>query len=130
MTWAMTLATFVITVLVLILIFLVFSKRRPILDVLEKTPQRRREARTVTRVDVELSSVDEPSIREIAFTKNVSHHGACAVTKNRWVPNNTVEVRFWRESIRADARIAYCKPLYGAFTIGLQFSKPIHLRAE
>jgi len=126
----MTLATFVITVLVVILIFLVFSKRRRIVDVLEKAPQRRREARTVTRVDVELSSLDGLSVREIAFTKNISHHGACAVTKNRWVPNNTVEVRFWRESIRADARIAYCKPLYGAFVIGLQFSRPIHLRAD
>ena len=130
MTWAITLATFVVTVVAVFLIFLLFSKRPQILDVLKKPPQRRRERRTSTWVDVELSSLDEPSVREIAFTKNVSHHGACAVTKNRWVPNNTVEVRFWRESIRADARIAYCKPLYGAFTIGLQFSKPIHLRAE
>ena len=130
LTWAITLATFALTAVILILIFLLYSKRNRLRDVLGKTPQRRLEARTSARVDIELSSLEEPTVREIAFTKNVSLHGVCAVTKNRWVPNNTVQIRFWREDIRARARIAYCKPLYGAFVIGLHFSTPIRFSTK
>jgi PilZ domain len=130
LTWAITLATFVLTAVVVILIFLLYSKRSRLREVLGKTPQRRLEVRTSARADVELYRLEEPTVREIAFTKNISHHGVCAVTKNRWVPNNAVQVRFWREDIRARARIVYCKPLYGAFIMGLHFSRPIHFSTK
>ena len=118
-TWATTIAIFLAIVATFIVVFLLrYALRR--------TPRRRLEPRTSTRVRLELSSLDGPSIHEITFTKNVSHHGACALSKNRWVPNNTVQVRFADRAASSRARIAYCNPFHDVFVIGLQFSTAIH----
>jgi hypothetical protein len=85
--------------------------------------------RISTRVRVKLASLDKPSLREITLTRNVSSHGACAFTENRWVPNNRVEITFLNGKVRTLARIAYCKPFCSAFIVGLQFSTSIPSRS-
>jgi len=128
-TWVITIATFLGTIVASVLVSLLYSDRRRIRGLLRKTPQRRLEMRISTRVRLELASLDEPSLREITLTRNVSVHGACAFTENRWVPNNTVQVRFLNADVRTRARIAYCKPFCSAFIVGLRFSTPIRSRS-
>jgi hypothetical protein len=94
---------------------------------LSNTVQRRMEKRTATRVRLELSSLGEPPVREISLTENVSLHGICALTRNRWLPDNTALVVFLDEDVAVHARIAYCNALGNAFSVGLQFSTPIDL---
>ena len=127
MTWIATISAFLGTIVAFILIFLLFSDRHWIRNALRKGPQRRLERRTSARVGLELSSLDEPSVREITFTRNVSRHGACALTKNRWAPNNSIQVRFLNEGVRERARIAYCNKFGDVFAVGLQFSTAIDL---
>ncbi len=116
MIWAMSIATFLGTLVALVLIFFIFLRRE----------QHRMESRTPARVGVELSGPDEPSIIEIALTENVSRHGARVVTKRDWRPNDGVIVKLLRGGRRSGARIAYCKPVKGdAFAIGLQFSSAL-----
>jgi hypothetical protein len=129
MTWVITFATFFGTIVAFVLVSLLYSDRQWIRGALRKTPQRRLETRFSTRVRLELASLDKPSLREITLTRNVSRHGACAFTENRWVPNHTVQVRFLNGDVRTGARIAYCKPFCSAFIIGLQFSTPIRSRS-
>ena len=124
MTWTTTIAAFLGTVVAVGIILFLFSERNRIRDALKKAPKRRIETRTSARVGLELFSMDGP-IHEITFTKNVSRHGACALTKNRWMLNSSVQVRLLREDVRERARIAYCKKMGDVFAIGLQFSAAI-----
>ena len=89
--------------------------------------QRRIEKRTSAGVRLELSSLGEPPVRETTHTENVSLHGACALTRNRWLPDNTALIVFLDEDVAVHARIAYCNPLGNAFAVGLQFSTAIDL---
>jgi PilZ domain len=123
--WVVSIVTFLGTIVVFIFLFFLYSERERIRDALRKTGQRRLETRTSARVRLELSSLDEHSIHEIILTENVSHHGACAVTKTRWPPNNSALVRFLVEDVSVRARIAYCNPLGDTFAVGLQFSTAI-----
>ena len=106
---------------------LFFFERERILASLRKPAQQRMEARIPTRVGLELSGPDEPLIYEIAFTENVSHHGARVVTKRRWSPNDSVLVKLPQESLPSRARIPYCQSLKGdEFATGLQFSLTVY----
>ena len=109
------------------LVFWFFSERERILALLRKPEHQRMEARIPTRVGLGLSGPDEPLIYEIAFTENVSHHGARVVTKRRWSPNDSVLVKLPQESLPSRARITYCQPLKGdEFATGLQFSLAVY----
>jgi hypothetical protein len=122
MIWLITIVTFLGAVVAAMLVFL-FVFREQILAALRKLEQRRMEARTPTRVGLELSGPDEPLIYEITFTENVSRHGARVVTKRCWSPNDSVLVKLPQESLPSRARITYCQPLEGdEFAMGLQFS--------
>jgi len=74
--------------------------------------EQRMEARIPTRVGLELSGPDEPLIYEITFTENVSRHGARVVTKRRWTPNDSVQVKL-PQSLSCSAQITYCQHLKG-----------------
>ena len=126
MTWLITIGTFLGSVLAFGILFFLYFHQKELRDALKKTPQPRIETRAPARLTLELSSVDPPSIHEVALTKNVSHHGACALTKNHWKPQHNVQVTFY-EDVRAPARVVYCKRLGGAFIVGLQFATPINL---
>ena len=125
MIWSVTIATFLGTIVAFILIFFLYSERHRIRDELRNPGYRRLEARTFASVEVELSSPDNPSIKEMTFTKNVSHHGVCALSKNRWLPNTKALVRFLYEDVSVHARIAYCNGSSDLFVVGLQFSTAI-----
>ena len=125
MIWAVTIATFLGTILAFTLIFLLYSERHRIRDELREHGYRRLEARTSASLEVELSSLDKPPIKEMTLTKNVSHHGVCAITKNRWLPNTKALVRFLYEDVSVHARIAYCNGASDLFVVGLQFSTAI-----
>ena len=127
MIWLITIVIFLAAVIVVMLVFWFFSGRERILASLRKPEQQRMEARIPTRVGLELSGPDEPLIYEIAFTENVSHHGARVVTKRRWSPNDSVLVKLPQESLPFRARITYCQPLKGdEFATGLQFSLTVY----
>ncbi len=119
MVWAITIATFLGTVVTALLLFFVFSRRERILRMLR---EQRAEGRIAVEVGLGLSSLDDPLSEEKALAKNASRHGACVVTKTSWRPNDYVLVQLPQGHERARARIAYCNPLSeGAFAIGLQF---------
>ena len=123
MIWLITILIFLGAAIAVMLVFWFFSQREQILAALRKPDEQRMEARIPTRVGLELSGPDEPLIYEIAFTENVSHHGARVVTKRRWSPNDSVLVKLPQESLPSRARITYCQPLKGdEFAMGLQFS--------
>ena len=119
MTWALTIATFLGTMVAVLLMFFIFSRREQIRKALR---EQRTERRIPTEVGLEFSSLDEPIIYEKALTENASRHGARVVTKKHWRPNDHVLVRLPRWDGPSRARIAYCNALPGdACAIGLQF---------
>jgi hypothetical protein len=120
--WVTTIATFLDTASVVLLICILYFQREQIREALRRPKQRRMERRTAARVPLELSSLGEPSIREITRTENVSSHGARVVTRSSWRLGDGVSVKFLRGDLRTRARIAYLKPSTGAFVVGLQFS--------
>ena len=126
MTWVVTIATFLATIVAFAILLGLYFHQKALREALTKTPKPRFETRTPARFTLDLCSLDGPSNHEVALTKNVSHHGVCALTKKRWVPQNNVQVTFY-EDMRASARVVYCKRLGSAFIVGLQFSTPINL---
>ena len=126
MTWIITIVTFLATLIAFGILLFLYLRRKDLRDALKKPSQPRLEARTPVKVRLELSQTDAPDAHDVAFSKNVSHHGLCALTKKRWTPQSTVEVKFDGD-MRAPARIAYCNRSGAAFIIGLQFSTPLQL---
>ena len=120
--WVATIATFLDTAFVVLLIFILYFQRKQIREALRRSEQRRMERRTPARVPLELSSLGEPSIQEITCTENVSSHGARVLTRSIWRLDDGVLIKFLRGDLRIRARIAYLKPSTGAFVVGLQFS--------
>jgi hypothetical protein len=124
MTWAITIATFLGTVVAALLMLFVFYHRERILRTLR---EQRTEKRIPAEVSLELSSLDEPFSCETTPAENVSRHGARVVTKKAWRPDDHVLVKLPRDGERSRARIAYRQDLPGdSFAIGLQFSLAVH----
>jgi hypothetical protein len=122
MVWTITIATFLGTVIALLLMFLLFSRREQIRAALR---ERRIERRIPVTVGLELSGLDEPLVYELALTENASRHGARVVTKKRCRPHDHVLVRLPAGGSRA--RVAYCNALPGdSFAIGLRCSSEVH----
>jgi hypothetical protein len=120
--WVITVAVFLVTLVVGVLFPFLFFQR----GVLREPEQKRTEGRTRFRVEVELLSTDEPFIKEITVTENVSRYGARVVTKAWWRPNAGVTVKLLQEGLPYSARIAYCHPVREeAFAVGMQFSLPV-----
>ena len=123
MSWAVSITVFLGTVMAVLAAFWLYSRRDELRAALR---ERRRESRTPAEAGVELSSLDEPALREAALTENVSRHGARIVTTNRWRPNCRVLVRLPHGHEASHARITYCHFLRGdAFAVGLRFSPPV-----
>jgi hypothetical protein len=120
MIWVITIATFLGTLVAVVLLFFIFSRREHIREALHL--ERRMESRVPDRVGMELYSPDGPSIIEITLTENLSRHGARVFAKRPWQANDSVIVKLLRGGKRTPARIAYCKRLKGdSFAVGLQF---------
>jgi PilZ domain-containing protein len=127
MIWLITIATFLGVVVAVMFVSWFFSQREQILAALRKPEEQRMEARIPTRVGLELFGAVEPPIHEIAFTENVSRHGARVVSKMRWSPNDSVLVKLPQGCLPSRARITYCQPLKGdECAMGLQFSLVVY----
>jgi hypothetical protein len=124
--WVITVEVFLVTLAAGVSILFLFYKRGRNREALGEPEQKRSEGRTRFRVEVELLSTDDPLIKDIALTENVSRYGARVVTNTRWQPNAAVTVKMLQEGLPYDARIAYCTPLREeAFAVGMQFSLPV-----
>src|SRR5215471_11894299 len=121
MVWAITIATFLGTVAVLLMFFLL-SHRQETREVREQRIERRIPASG----NLELFSLDEPPIYDKAVIENASRHGARVVTKKPWRPNDHLLVKLPQCGSPSRARIAYCSSLRGnAFAVGLQFPSAV-----
>ena len=126
MVWVITVEIFLVTLAAGVSILFFFYRRNQNRDALKRPEEKRAESRSQFRVEVELLSTDEPLIKEITVTENVSRYGARVVTKALWRPNAGLTVKLLREDLPYDARIAYCNPLpEAAFAVGLQFTLPV-----
>ena len=86
-----------------------------------ETLARRLEDRTSVKVLVDLSGMDVRSSAQQGVTENVSARGARVVTGKPWQPNDRVNIRSLRGSLRSRGRVVYCQPLpAGAYAIGLE----------
>ncbi len=84
----------------------------------------RTEIRTPLKVLVELCSFENVTY-ELAYTADVSSHGACVLTKNPWQSNQHLTVRSVRGNLYSQARVAYCQPVDGrSFAIGVELRQP------
>jgi len=87
-------------------------------------PARRTEDRTPRQVLVELCSFENFSY-ELAYTVDVSKHGARVLTKNPWQANQRLTVRLVRGDLSSRARVAYCRSVDAStFAIGLELGQP------
>jgi hypothetical protein len=123
MVWVITIGVFLGTVVAVLLMFFIISRRKQIREALR---EQRIERRMPAEVGLELSSLDEPLIYEKAMTENASRHGARIITKRPWRANDHVLVRLPRWDRPSLGRIAYCNALPGdECAIGLQFSSVV-----
>lgn len=87
-------------------------------------PSRRTEIRTPMKVFVELCSFENVTY-ELAYTVDVSAHGARVLTKNPWQSNQHLTVRSVQGNLYSQARVAYCQSIDGrSFAIGVELRQP------
>jgi PilZ domain len=88
---------------------------------MDSRPSRRTETRTPLEIGVTLASLDLVTY-EVTTTRDVSLHGASVVTKQRWAPNQRLDVRSLQGSFKGFARVVHCRQKGGAaFVMGLEF---------
>ena len=59
---------------------------------------------------------------ELAFTDNISAHGACVISARRWKPGEMVEVTSLNDKIMLVGKVTYCqKRSDDRYGIGLNF---------
>jgi len=63
----------------------------------------------------------------LGLAQRMANRSVRALTRNRWLPDNTALIVFLDEDVGVHARIVYCNPLHNAFAVGLQFSTAIDL---
>jgi hypothetical protein len=84
----------------------------------------RTETRTPMKVLVELCSFENVTY-ELAYTADVSPHGARVLTKNPWQSNQHLTVRSVQGNLYSHARVAYCQFVDGSsFAIGVELRQP------
>ena len=85
---------------------------------------RRTELRTPLKVLVELCSYENATY-ELAYTVDVSPHGARVLTNNPWQSNQELTVRSVQGSLYSRARVAYCQSIdRRSFAIGVELRQP------
>ena len=126
MVWVITVELFLVTLAAGASVLFFVYRRDQHRKAQRKPEEKRTENRSQFRVDVELLSAEEPLIKEITVTENVSRYGARVVTKALWRPTAGLTVKLLQEDLPYDARVAYCHPLPDeVFAVGLQFTLPV-----
>jgi hypothetical protein len=83
----------------------------------------RSESRIARTVTVNISPLDEPLLKETAFTENISPRGARVVTEQEWQPGSLVLFISPKDGVRSQAQIVYCQRLgESRFAVGLELS--------
>ena len=86
-------------------------------------PTGRFEKRIVRTVRVEISSLDDPLLKEMAHTENISSRGARVITHREWTPRSLVLVISPKDNVRSCAQIVYSQSLgEGRFAVGLELA--------
>src|SRR5690349_14081542 len=93
MVWVISIAIFLGTMLLVLTLALIWSRRS---EIRAASKEHRRENRMTVDIAMELSTADEPLMHETACTQNVSHHGARVLTKANWRPDDRVLVHLPR----------------------------------
>lgn len=85
----------------------------------------RLERRSRSAVRLRISSLDRPSLVELAMTENVSHSGARILVKDAWKPGERVSLEPAGTMDSCLACVVYCEPLkIGSTAVGLRLEKP------
>lgn len=80
----------------------------------------RKHTRSAERFLVQLSSVHDPFLTEVASLENQSPHGVKLATERSWELGSHVEVKSVAGDLKARARVVYCKVLGPRkFVVGL-----------
>lgn len=80
----------------------------------------RKHSRSAQRFLVQVSSVCDPLVTELAFVEDRSPYGVRLASERSWEPGAHVDVKSVEDGLRARARVVYCMVLgYKKFVIGL-----------
>ena len=92
---------------------------------------KRIQKRTPTTVALQVTSVRQPLITELAFTENVSLHGVRVVTERVWKPGERVVVKSYHGSIQSRATVVYCHHLAKKrYAVGLELHSAVGTWAD
>jgi hypothetical protein len=81
------------------------------------------ENRIAKTVRVEVSLVDDPTLKEKTWTENVSAHGARIVVHRELQPKQEALVSSPNDGVRSRARVVYCERVAeNKFAVGLALS--------
>lgn len=82
----------------------------------------RKEKRNPEKLQVLLSQMAEPLVRESASTDNVSSHGMRVLTYRSWKRDTHMIVQSPEGELWGRAKVIYCQTLPGnTFALGLEF---------
>ena len=85
----------------------------------------RKEKRNPQKRQVLLSPLEEPLVKEVGWTENVSRHGLRVLTEWPWPTDTQLTVLSSESELWERARVVYCHPLSGnLFALGLEFLNP------
>lgn len=85
----------------------------------------RKEKRIVQIVAVRVAGSRILAMAELAFTENVSSHGARIVTHKVLPVNQELEISSIAGNLKGHARVIYCQPLPNkSYAIGLELYNP------
>ncbi|HEY6944426.1 MAG TPA: hypothetical protein VI431_04740 [Candidatus Acidoferrum sp.] len=80
----------------------------------------RKHSRTAARFLVQVSSVHDPLLTELASVENQSPYGVRLATQRSWELGSHVDVESVAGNVKARARVVYCTVLgYKKFVVGL-----------
>jgi hypothetical protein len=84
------------------------------------------EKRVSVAIVVRLSRLKEPaaSEEELAYTDNVSAHGARVVSKHAWKPGDHAQISSWNAKTPIRGKVIYCQKLADdRYAVGLNFQE-------
>jgi hypothetical protein len=80
----------------------------------------RKHPRTAERFLVQVSSVHDPLVNELASVENQSPNGVRVATERSWESGSHVDVKAIARELKARARVVYCKAIGPKkFAVGL-----------
>ena len=104
------------------------NNRSPKVMFFDRSLEGRHEKRLPIVVVVQLADPEhQANEEEKTYSDNVSPHGACVASRHPWQPGEEVEVTSLMSTVRARAKVVYCRQAKnGRYFVGLNFrDRPI-----